>query len=309
MECGVGVVYDDGSMEEEEEEEEDVLSYYKSWNHIIGGDLSAFQLTTGEYYLHNWNFTRNSHEEFYVPFIGLERNYKKKEVMFNAFSTKKSEIVGSQAQCSQTHPTATPPARAPCMPMFPQGLGQQTFDGQPQLTLIPPQPGLGHQLVPGMSSDGGPMANFYMQWFRHVSRKHVKAVLVFLGRRITNNLLVLCSNRFMMPFGPMYSHPPGSDAGNVLMAYVPYDVEKAVHLRDAGGIFALTNAFPTEQRTMSGEDQYPPLEQLEAESEATVTRDFLRLLESPEARMAKVAEAMEFEQGSPAHELASLLSL
>ncbi|KAJ0809856.1 hypothetical protein HanPI659440_Chr01g0020031 [Helianthus annuus] len=47
-ECGVGVVYDDGSMEEEE----DVLSYYKSWNHIIGGDLSPFQLKTGEYYLY-----------------------------------------------------------------------------------------------------------------------------------------------------------------------------------------------------------------------------------------------------------------
>ncbi|KAM0010759.1 hypothetical protein Hdeb2414_s0070g00772971 [Helianthus debilis subsp. tardiflorus] len=75
MECGVGVVYDDGSMEEEEEE---VLSYYKSWNHIIGGDLSAFQLTTGEYYLHNWNFTRNSHEEFYVPFIGNKSSYKGK---------------------------------------------------------------------------------------------------------------------------------------------------------------------------------------------------------------------------------------
>ncbi|MFS7986233.1 hypothetical protein Hanom_Chr11g01007921 [Helianthus anomalus] len=34
------------------------------------------------------------------------------------------------------------------MPMFPQCLGQQTFDGQ--------------ALVTGMSSDGGPMADFYM---------------------------------------------------------------------------------------------------------------------------------------------------
>ncbi|KAJ0957528.1 putative polyadenylate-binding protein/Hyperplastic disc protein [Helianthus annuus] len=181
MECGVGVVYDDGSMEEEE----DVLSYYKSWNHIIGGDLSAFQRKTGEYYLYHWEFhnkfSRDSHNKFY-------------------------------------------------------------------------------------------------------------------GAR-------------MVPFGLMYSHPPGSDAGNVLMASVPYDVEKAMHLPDAGGIFALTNASPTEQRTMPGEYQYPPLEQLEAESEATVTTDFLRLLESPEARKAKVAEAMEIEQGSPAHELASFLSL
>ncbi|MFS7986232.1 hypothetical protein Hanom_Chr11g01007911 [Helianthus anomalus] len=69
MECGVGVVYDDGSMDEEDE---DVLSCYKSWNHVIGGDLSAFQLTRGEYYLGNWQFTQDSHEEIYAPFIGEE---------------------------------------------------------------------------------------------------------------------------------------------------------------------------------------------------------------------------------------------
>ncbi|KAD5802395.1 hypothetical protein E3N88_13755 [Mikania micrantha] len=38
FENGIGLVYGDGSMEEEE----DVLGYYKSWNHIIGGDLSPF---------------------------------------------------------------------------------------------------------------------------------------------------------------------------------------------------------------------------------------------------------------------------
>lgn len=48
IECGVSFVYDD---EDIDKEEEDVLSYYKSWNHIIGGDLSGFQLTTGEYIL------------------------------------------------------------------------------------------------------------------------------------------------------------------------------------------------------------------------------------------------------------------
>nr|QVV57172.1 Tr-like protein 14 [Lactuca serriola] len=47
-ECGVSLVYEDG---EKKDEEEDVLGYYKSWNHIIGGDLSPFQATTGQYIL------------------------------------------------------------------------------------------------------------------------------------------------------------------------------------------------------------------------------------------------------------------
>nr|KAJ0227734.1 hypothetical protein LSAT_V11C100039170 [Lactuca sativa] len=53
-ECGVSLVYDDG----QEEGEEDALDYYKSWNHIIGGDLSPFQTETGQYILHNWRFLR-----------------------------------------------------------------------------------------------------------------------------------------------------------------------------------------------------------------------------------------------------------
>ena len=56
-ECGVSIVYDDG------EEEEDALGYYKSWNHIIGGDLSPFQITTGEYILNK--------RRFYLEGIGL----------------------------------------------------------------------------------------------------------------------------------------------------------------------------------------------------------------------------------------------
>ncbi|PWA89345.1 leucine-rich repeat domain, L domain-like protein [Artemisia annua] len=54
MECGVSLVYenDDGMNEKEE----DALCYYKSWNHIIGGDLSPFHLTTGEYCLYNRDF-------------------------------------------------------------------------------------------------------------------------------------------------------------------------------------------------------------------------------------------------------------
>ncbi|XP_071718533.1 disease resistance protein RPP2B-like [Rutidosis leptorrhynchoides] len=57
VECGVSFVYD-ADESNEKEEEEDVLGYYKSWNHIIGGDLSSFQTTTGEYILNTHNFKR-----------------------------------------------------------------------------------------------------------------------------------------------------------------------------------------------------------------------------------------------------------
>ncbi|XP_076941048.1 disease resistance protein RML1B-like [Bidens hawaiensis] len=50
--CGIGFVYDEGSIKRED----DALGYYKSWNHIIGGDISAFQLTTGEYVLYFRHF-------------------------------------------------------------------------------------------------------------------------------------------------------------------------------------------------------------------------------------------------------------
>ena len=65
-ECGVSPMYDeDGKMEEEEED--NVLSYYKSWNHIIGGDLSPFQTTTpGEYELYRRHFFGYGPEDKYV---------------------------------------------------------------------------------------------------------------------------------------------------------------------------------------------------------------------------------------------------
>ncbi|KAL8262689.1 hypothetical protein R6Q59_024038 [Mikania micrantha] len=61
IECGVGLVYDEDGKNEEEEKE-DVLGYYKSWNHIIGGDLSSFETTTEEYALDHmlFNIRRNN---------------------------------------------------------------------------------------------------------------------------------------------------------------------------------------------------------------------------------------------------------
>ncbi|XP_023746915.2 disease resistance protein RUN1 [Lactuca sativa] len=47
-ECGVRVMYVD--------DDDGALGYYKSWNLIIGGDLSPFQMRTGEYILYNWDF-------------------------------------------------------------------------------------------------------------------------------------------------------------------------------------------------------------------------------------------------------------
>nr|KAJ0191370.1 hypothetical protein LSAT_V11C800435340 [Lactuca sativa] len=46
-ECAISPVYNT----EKDNNEEDPLSYYKSWKHIIGGDLSAFQLPSGDYFL------------------------------------------------------------------------------------------------------------------------------------------------------------------------------------------------------------------------------------------------------------------
>nr|XP_043612192.1 uncharacterized protein LOC122583885 [Erigeron canadensis] len=85
MNCGVGFVYEDESTEE------DALEYYKSWNHIIGDDLSAFQLETGEYFLSQRGFTRPSNQ--YPPtYQGKYASLKYKEefVSFRAFSKRKS---------------------------------------------------------------------------------------------------------------------------------------------------------------------------------------------------------------------------
>ncbi|KAL8262659.1 hypothetical protein R6Q59_024008 [Mikania micrantha] len=69
LECGIGLVYDDDD-DGKIGEEEDVLGYYKSWNHIIGGDLSPFQTTTGEYILDHIHFYRLSNKTsgFRIPF-------------------------------------------------------------------------------------------------------------------------------------------------------------------------------------------------------------------------------------------------
>ncbi|KVI00475.1 hypothetical protein Ccrd_021276, partial [Cynara cardunculus var. scolymus] len=69
-ECGVSFVYnedDDGKNKMDDDDEEEVLGYYKSWNHIIGGDLSAFRTTTpGEYFLNKLYFLGYNYGTDYV---------------------------------------------------------------------------------------------------------------------------------------------------------------------------------------------------------------------------------------------------
>ncbi|KAL4561648.1 hypothetical protein LXL04_033818 [Taraxacum kok-saghyz] len=73
-ECGVRVVYDDG--------EEDALDYYRLWNNIIGGDLSPFQTTTGQYILKKPTI-------FYVW-----RCINSISSWFRALSPRKPDIIG-----------------------------------------------------------------------------------------------------------------------------------------------------------------------------------------------------------------------
>ncbi|KAI3697214.1 hypothetical protein L6452_30071 [Arctium lappa] len=92
-ECGVSLIYDDdhGKMEKEEEEEES-LGYYKSWNHIIGGDLSTFLTTRGEYLLDVTRFF--GWISLYCPFFEDHCFYEEKQPTFRAFPPRKSNVVG-----------------------------------------------------------------------------------------------------------------------------------------------------------------------------------------------------------------------
>ncbi|KAJ9559053.1 hypothetical protein OSB04_013667 [Centaurea solstitialis] len=92
-EFGLSFVYDDEDGKKKKMEE-DALDYYKSWNHIIGGDLSAFQTTTGEYILDHMRF-RSSHLllSTYYPYIS-ETAYYKAGLSFRAFSQRKLNVVG-----------------------------------------------------------------------------------------------------------------------------------------------------------------------------------------------------------------------
>nr|XP_043611775.1 disease resistance protein RUN1-like [Erigeron canadensis] len=76
---GVCFLYED---DEGSTEDEDVLEYYKSWNHIIGGDLSPFEETTGQYYL--W------HHKWFLDYRSPKDKPKNTGPSFRAFSKRRS---------------------------------------------------------------------------------------------------------------------------------------------------------------------------------------------------------------------------
>ncbi|CAI9269434.1 unnamed protein product [Lactuca saligna] len=111
-ECGVSLVYEDDG-EKKDEEEEDALGYYKSWNHIIGGDLSPFQTTTGQYILYKNRFLfhylrLHPYHRKLVP-VGPEFQAPKKKGWFRAFSPRNPRITDraneGEGESSQSHPS------------------------------------------------------------------------------------------------------------------------------------------------------------------------------------------------------------
>ncbi|ESQ53729.1 hypothetical protein EUTSA_v10024683mg [Eutrema salsugineum] len=227
---------------------------------------------------------------------------------------KEDRRVRLQAQFAQVRPVAMPPSAGPRMPIFPPGgpgVGQQMFYGQAPPNMIPPQPGYGYQqqLVPGMRPGGGPVPNFFMPMVQNQQQRPGG------GRRPggiqQSQQQVPMMQHQMHPRGRMFRYPQGRGSGGDVP---PYDVPLPIGALASN----LANASPEQQRTMLGENLYPLVEQLEAESAAKVTgmllemdqTEVLHLLESPEALKAKVAEAMDVLRsvaaGGAAEQLASL---
>ncbi|KAF8112763.1 hypothetical protein N665_0062s0106 [Sinapis alba] len=229
-----------------------------------------------------------------------------------------------QAQFSQVRPMAMPPSVGPRMQMYPPGgpgIGQQMFYGQGPPPMIPQQPGFGYQqqLVPGMRPGGAPMHNFFMPMVQQGQQRPG-------GRRPVGIQQSQQPQQHQMhPRGRMFRYQQGRGSGGPpdVPGRLPYEMPLRdpvlpQHVPIGALATSLANASPEHQRTMLGENLYPLVEQLEAESAAKVTgmllemdqTEVLHLLESPEALKAKVAEAMDVLRsvaaGGAAEQLASL---
>ncbi|KAF2612580.1 hypothetical protein F2Q70_00010522 [Brassica cretica] len=175
-------------------------------------------------------------------------------------------------------------------------------------TVTSSKPGFGYQqqLVPGMRPGGAPpMQNFFMPMVQQGQQRPG-------GRRPVG---IQPQQHQMQPRGRMFRYPQGRGSGDV-PGRLPYEMPQ--HVPIGALATSLANASPEHQRTMLGENLYPLVEQLEAESAAKVTgmllemdqTEVLHLLESPEALKAKVAEAMDVLRnvaaGGAAEQLSSL---
>ncbi|KAF8117461.1 hypothetical protein N665_0010s0038 [Sinapis alba] len=240
-----------------------------------------------------------------------------------------------QAQFSQMRPGAVPPSVGPRMQMYPPGgpgIGQQVFYGQAPPPMIPPQSGYGYQqqMVPGMRPPGGgPMHNFFMPMVQQGQQRPGGRRPGGIQQSHQQQQVPKMQQHQMHPRGRMFRYSQGRGSGGPpdVPGMLPYEMPSNMPLRDPvlsqhvpiGALAtSLANASPEHQRTMLGENLYPLVEQLEAESAAKVTgmllemdqTEVLHLLESPEALKAKVAEAMDVLRsvaaGGAAEQLASL---
>ncbi|KAL0694286.1 hypothetical protein Bca4012_061466 [Brassica carinata] len=239
-----------------------------------------------------------------------------------------------QAQFSQMRPGAMPPSVGPRMPMYPPGgpgVGQQVFYGQAPPAMIPQQPGFGYQqqMVPGMRPGGAPMHNFFMPMVQQGQQRPGGRRPGGIQQQQQVSMMQQQQQQQMHPRGRMFRYPQGRGSGGPpdVPGMLPYEMPSNMPLRDpvlsqhvpVGALAtSLANASPEHQRTMLGENLYPLVEQLEADSAAKVTgmllemdqTEVLHLLESPEALKAKVAEAMDVLRsvaaGGAAEQLASL---
>uniref|UniRef100_A0A7N1A8G9 Polyadenylate-binding protein n=1 Tax=Kalanchoe fedtschenkoi TaxID=63787 RepID=A0A7N1A8G9_KALFE len=227
--------------------------------------------------------------------------------LYVAIAQKKEERKAKlQAQFSQMRPIAMAPPASPRMPVYPPGapgLGQQLFYGQAPPAVVSQQGGFGYQqhLMPGMMP-GQPA--------QRPGGRRGAAGLQAQPMHMMQQQMV-SSGRLL------HRYPPGQNMAEHGMPM--RDPLFAVPLRLSALATSLANANPDQQRTLLGESLYPLVDQLEHESAAKVTgmllemdqTEVLHLIESPEALMTKVAEAMAVlhtakQQMNPADQLANL---
>uniref|UniRef100_A0A7N0ZQ73 Polyadenylate-binding protein n=2 Tax=Kalanchoe fedtschenkoi TaxID=63787 RepID=A0A7N0ZQ73_KALFE len=242
--------------------------------------------------------------------------------LYVAIAQKKEERKAKlQAQFSQMRPIAMAPPASPRMPVYPPGapgLGQQLFYGQAPPAVVSQQGGFGYQqhLMPGMMPGGAPMPNIFMPMAQQGQPAQRPG-----GRRGAAGLqaqpMHMMQQQMVSSGRLLHRYPPGQNMAEHGMPI--RDPLSAVPLRLSALATSLANANPDQQRTLLGESLYPLVDQLEHESAAKVTgmllemdqTEVLHLIESPEALMTKVAEAMAVlhsakQQKNPADQLANL---